>query len=256
MTALLRIDGLTHAFGGLRAVDEFSTTLTEDQVVGLIGPNGAGKSTVFNLVCGLYQPSAGTIAFQGQPLVGRRPHQITALGIGRTFQNIRLWDELSVLDNVRVAHFSQIRYGIADALLGTARLRADERELNELARELLSRFQLETHAHELAKNLSYGIRRRVELARALVTRPKLLLLDEPAAGMNPGDIGVLMDLIRWVRDSFEVTIWIIEHQMRVVMGICEHIQVLDFGKTLAEGAPETIRNHPKVIEAYLGEDVG
>jgi branched-chain amino acid transport system ATP-binding protein len=252
--SLLRIDGLTHTFGGLRAVDGFSVALEENQVVGLIGPNGAGKSTVFNLVCGLYQPAGGSIELQGQSLVGRRPHEITALGIGRTFQNIRLWDELSVLDNVRVAHFSQIRYGIRDALLGTARLHADERELNGLARELLARFHLESYAQELAKNLSYGIRRRVEMARALVTRPKLLLLDEPAAGMNPADITVLLDLIAWVRDTFAVTIWIIEHQMRVIMGVCEHIQALDFGRVLAEGRPEEIRNNPDVIRAYLGEE--
>jgi branched-chain amino acid transport system ATP-binding protein len=252
--ALLRVEGLAHEFGGLRAVDGFDITLEENQVVGLIGPNGAGKSTVFNLVCGLYRPVAGTIAFQGESLVGRRPHQITALGIGRTFQNIRLWNELTVLDNVRVAHFSQIRYGIRDALLGTPRLHADERQLNRLARELLARFRLEQYAHELAKNLSYGLQRRVELARALVTEPKLLLLDEPAAGMNPADINVLMELVRWVRDNFNVTMWIIEHQMRVIMGICEYIKVLDFGKTLAEGVPEEIRGNPEVIRAYLGEE--
>ena len=251
---LLEIEGLTHRFGGLTAVKSFRLSLEEDQVVGLIGPNGAGKSTVFNLVCGLYRPVEGEIRFDGHRLVGRRPHQITALGVGRTFQNIRLWNELTVFDNIRVAHFSQIGYRLRDALLGSEHLFREERELSRLAADLLVRFGLEDYAYTPAKNLPYGIQRRVELARALVTSPKLLLLDEPAAGMNPADIHTLMELIRWVRDNFRVTIWIIEHQMQVIMGMCEFIQVLDFGEILAEGMPSEIRDDPAVIAAYLGKE--
>lgn len=254
-TPLLQIEGLTHFFGGLMAVNDFSTTLYPSETVGLIGPNGAGKTTVFNLACGLYRPSEGELLFNGLRLNGRRPHQITSLGIGRTFQNIRLWNELSVLDNLRIAHFSQMKYGVIDTLLLTPRLREAERQVTAEAMELLQLFNLERYSQERPRNLPYGIQRRVEIGRALVMKPKLLLLDEPAAGMNQGEIVELMDLIRWVRERFQVTIWIIEHQMRVIMGICERIQVLDFGKMIAEGTPEEIRNHPRVIEAYLGEEV-
>lgn len=253
--SLLQIKGLTHSFGGLRAVNDFNLTLVEDEVVGLIGPNGAGKTTVFNLVCGLYKPSAGEIEFNGTNVVGRYPHRITSLGIGRTFQNIRLWNELSVLDNLRIAHFSQFKYSVFDSLFHTGSMREDERQVTLLAMELLDLFNLENYASELPRNLPYGIQRRVEICRALVMKPRLLMLDEPAAGMNQGEIIALLDLIRWVRDKFKVTIWIIEHQMRVIMGICERIMVLDFGETIAEGTPREIQNNHRVIEAYLGEEV-
>ncbi len=252
---LLEINGLTHYFGGLAAVSDFNTQLYANELVGLIGPNGAGKTTVFNLLCGLYRPSAGDIIFKGTRLNGRRPHQITSLGIGRTFQNIRLWNELSVLDNLRIAHSSQMSYGIVDTFFLTRRLRTAERAVLAEATELMQMFNLEQHAHERPRNLPYGVQRRVEICRALVMKPQLLLLDEPAAGMNQGEINELIDLIRWVREQFRVTIWIIEHQMRIIMGICERIQVLDFGRTIALGTPEEIRNNPRVVEAYLGEEV-
>jgi branched-chain amino acid transport system ATP-binding protein len=253
--SLLRIEGLTHNFGGLTAVDDFNLELGDNDLVGLIGPNGAGKTTVFNIVCGLYKPSRGKITFKGTDLSGRRPHQITSLGIGRTFQNIRLWNELSVLDNLRIAHFSQIKYGIVDSFFQTKKLKEDEREVTQDAKELLALFNLQDFAQELPKNMPYGVQRRVEICRALVMKPRLLLLDEPAAGMNQGEISALMDLVRWVREKFKVTIWLIEHQMRVIMGICERIKVIDFGRTIAEGTPEEIRANPRVIEAYLGEEV-
>jgi branched-chain amino acid transport system ATP-binding protein len=253
--SLLQISGLTHYFGGLKAVDEFNLVLEENELVGLIGPNGAGKSTVFNLACGLYKPSEGSIHFNGHNLVGRFPHQITSLGIGRTFQNIRLWNELSVMDNLRIAHFSQMNYGILDSFFMTRKLRLDEKQVFDDAMQLLEHFSLTQHAEELPRNLPYGVQRRVEICRALVMKPRVILLDEPAAGMNPGEITALIDLVRWVKDNFNVTVWIIEHQMRVIMNICERIQVLDFGAIIAEGTPDEIRNNPKVIKAYLGEEV-
>ena len=252
---LLQIDDLTHSFGGLMAVVGFSTTLDERETVGLIGPNGAGKTTIFNLLCGLYRPQTGELQFQGRRLNDLRPHQITSLGIGRTFQNIRLWNELSVMDNLRIAHYSQMEYGFLDTFFLTPRLRRAELRVRAEALDLLELFGLVQYAQERPRNLPYGLQRRVEICRALVMKPKLLLLDEPAAGMNQGEIGQLVELIQWVREHFQVTIWIIEHQMRVIMNVCDWIQVLDFGKTIARGTPEEIRNNPRVIEAYLGEEV-
>jgi len=221
--------------------------------MGLIGPNGAGKTTIFNLITGVYRASQGSIRFQDTELVGKTPHQITALRIGRTFQNIRLFRELSVLDNVRIAHYAQTRCSLLEALLHTGRYRREEQRIIDHSRELLAIFKLEHLAGEKAKNLPYGSQRRLEIARALAIGPELLLLDEPAAGMNPNEIGQLMEFILWIREQFQLTILLIEHQMKLVMGICERIKVLDFGQTLAEGAPEMIQNDPQVLKAYLGD---
>lgn len=251
---LFQINKLTHSFGGLQAVSDFNLTLEGGELMGLIGPNGAGKTTVFNLVCGVYRPTEGEVTFNGTNLVGLMPHQITARGIARTFQNIRLWNALTVLDNIKMAHSYQLGYGLLDAFLRTKRYWARERELTKTALDLLEILNLRDAAYELPLNLPYGLQRRVEIARALAAQPRLLLLDEPAAGMNPAEIGELMEFIQWVRKEFELTIWIIEHQMRVIMGICEWIKVIDFGKIIAEGTPEEIQRNRRVIEAYLGEE--
>ncbi|HIP96074.1 MAG TPA: ABC transporter ATP-binding protein [Anaerolineae bacterium] len=251
---LLQISHLTHFFGGLRAVHDFNLNLEKGEILGLIGPNGAGKTTIFNLVTGAYRPSQGDIQLNGDRLVGLRPHQITAKGIGRTFQTIRLWNNLSVLDNIRIAQFAQIRYGIVDSILHTRRYLNEEKEIKERSLKLLEVFDLRHLAEEIVANLPYGQQREVEIVRALATKPRLLLLDEPAAGMNPGEIDTLLKLILWIREEFDLTIWIIEHQMRVIMGICERIKVIDFGETIAEGTPAEIQSNPRVLKAYLGEE--
>jgi branched-chain amino acid transport system ATP-binding protein len=250
---LLQIDHLTHTFGGLRAVDDFNLTLEGGNLIGLIGPNGAGKTTVFNLVTGAYQAKEGSIRLDGTELVGKPPHAINALGVSRTFQTIRLWNQMTVLDNIRIANHYRIRYSLWEAFLQMPRFRQQEAEFEARAMDLLRIFKLEAFAQEPAGSLPYGAQRRVEIVRGLASQPKLLLLDEPAAGMNPQEIGELMDFIRWIRDEFKLTIWLIEHQMRLVMNICEYIKVLDFGKTIAEGTATEIQHNPAVIEAYLGE---
>src|SRR6056297_1157727 len=251
---VLEVRGLTQNFGGLRAVSDFNVKLGKNQLTGLIGPNGAGKTTVFNLVSGFYQPSEGMILVGGVPTGGLKPHKVTALGVARTFQNIRLWNDMSVLDNIRLAQHYQLGYGFFHAIARSKHYRQREQQVEDNARNLLEVFGLHDYAEELPKNLPYGTQRKLEIARALSTQPKLLLLDEPAAGLNSADSKELIRLIRWIHGHFDVTIWMIEHHMDVMMELCTRIKVIDFGETIAEGTPDDIRNHPAVITAYLGDD--
>ncbi len=252
---LFEVRGVTHFFGGLKAVSNFNLTFEGGELMGLIGPNGAGKTTIFNLVCGVYHPTHGEVKIEGRDLTGLFPHQVTSMGIARTFQNIRLWPEMTVLDNIRVAHNYKLSYGFLDTMFQTSRYRAAEKGIERMAREVLEILKLGDYAEELAKNLPYGLQRKVEIARALVIRPKLLLLDEPSAGMNLGEKEALIALIRWMRKEFNLTIWLIEHEMRVVMNLCEKIQVLNFGEMIAHGTPEEIQGNPRVVEAYLGKEM-
>jgi branched-chain amino acid transport system ATP-binding protein len=253
--AILNARGVTHFFGGLAAVSDFRINLEPNELVGIIGPNGAGKTTVFNLITGVYSATKGSIIFEGTQIVGKRPNQVTGLGIARTFQNIRLFKEMTVLDNVRTAHYAKVKYGPVDALLHTGSFCREEERIISRSMDLLAYLNLETHAGELSKNLSYGLQRRLEIARALATEPKLLLLDEPAAGMNPQEVDRLMELIRRIKIDFDLTILLIEHQMHLVMNICERLIVLDFGETIAQGKPYEIQNNPLVLEAYLGKEM-
>ena len=253
MAALLETKNLGISFGGLRAVDDFQISIKKGQLYGLIGPNGAGKTTVFNLLTGVYKPSEGIITLDGRNITGLKTIDINQAGIARTFQNIRLFKELTVLDNVKAGLHNHYKYSFFDGILRLPKYYKVERAMNERAMELLKVFELDQEAGYLAANLPYGKQRKLEIARALATEPKLLLLDEPAAGMNPNETKELMDTIRFVGDNFDMTILLIEHDMKLVSGICEELTVLNFGRILAQGETSTVLNDPQVITAYLGE---
>ncbi|MGB9803425.1 ABC transporter ATP-binding protein [Desulfofundulus sp.] len=252
---VLEISNLSKAFGGLKAVNNFSLTLNEGEIVGLIGPNGAGKTTIFNLITGLYKPTAGTISFCGEDITGLPPFKISQRGIARTFQNIRLFKGNTVMDNVRAVFHPRIKYNFFDALLRTPRYNSEETRVTRETMELLEALNLAHRANEKAASLAYGDQRRLEIARALATSPKLLLLDEPAAGMNPAEVKRMVNLVRYIKEKFGLTILLIEHQMGMVMNLCERLVVMDFGQIIATGTPLEIRNNPVVLEAYLGKGV-
>ncbi|WP_295630790.1 MAG: Lipopolysaccharide export system ATP-binding protein LptB [Mitsuokella multacida] len=254
MSELLRTENVSEVFGGLKAVTDFNIHLDRGELVGLIGPNGAGKTTAFNMLTGVYQPTTGTITFEGKSIVGLKPYQVTQRGIARTFQNIRLFSELTVLENVKIAFHYHVKYSVLEAVFRVGRYFKEEEEIDKEAHQLLKIFHLDDKANEVAKNLPYGAQRRLEIARALAAKPKLLLLDEPAAGMNPQETKELMEMIRWIRQEFGLTILLIEHDMSLVMGICERIYVLEYGEIIAEGTPAEIKENPEVIRAYLGSE--
>ncbi len=256
---ILTVEKLTKSFGGLTAVSNVNMVLNEGEMVGLIGPNGAGKTTVFNLLTGVYKPTSGTVTLTrdgtDQVISGRKPCDICKLGLARTFQNIRLFKDLTVLDNVRIAMNKDVKYGLVSSFLHLPTYQKEEKRLEEAAMDLLKLMKLDHKKDELAKNLPYGEQRHLEIARAMATNPALLLLDEPAAGMNPAETAELTNLIAFIREHYHLTILLIEHDMSLVMKICERIYVLDYGMVIANGTPDEIKSNRKVIEAYLGEDV-
>lgn len=251
--ALLEVKDLGISFGGLRAVDKFNLKIERGQLYGLIGPNGAGKTTIFNLLTGVYKPTDGSFLFANKSLAGKSPIEINKEGIARTFQNIRLFSNMSVIDNVKVGLHNGYNANMFTSIIRLSKFRREEKEITQKAMELLEVFDLQNEADVLASNLPYGKQRKLEIARALATRPTLLLLDEPAAGMNPNETAELMETIHLIRDKFNISILLIEHDMSLVMGICEKIVVLEYGRVIADGLPEEIRTNPRVISAYLGQ---